>query len=61
MKAHVISNGVYCLHADIHTGELFEGIWPIPQGISLNIYLVQGEKTALIDLFRDWTDAPPPN
>jgi flavorubredoxin len=46
------------LHADIHTGELFEGIWPIPRGVSLNIYLVQGEKTALIDLFRDWTDAP---
>jgi flavorubredoxin len=58
MKAHAIAGDVYCLHADIQTKELFEGIWPIPYGVSLNIYLVKGAKTALIDLFRDWTDAP---
>jgi len=33
--------------------ELFEGIWPIPNGVSLNSYIVKGKKTALIDLFRD--------
>jgi flavorubredoxin len=58
MNAHEISGGIYCLHADIKTTELFEGIWPIPQGVSLNAYLVRGEKTALIDLVRDWTGAP---
>ncbi|MDR2052802.1 MAG: FprA family A-type flavoprotein [Treponema sp.] len=58
MNAHEISKGIYCLHADIHTTELFEGIWPIPQGVSLNAYLVRGEKTALVDLVRDWTGAP---
>ena len=58
MKAQLIAEGVYCLHADIYTDELFEGIWPIPQGVSLNAYIVKGEKTALIDLVRDWTGAP---
>jgi flavorubredoxin len=58
MKAHPISDRVFCLHADIQTPDLFEGIWPIPQGVSLNTYLARGEKIALIDLVRDWTDAP---
>jgi flavorubredoxin len=58
MNAHKIADGIFCLHADIQTTDLFEGIWPIPQGVSLNAYLVRGEKTALIDLFRDWTEAP---
>jgi flavorubredoxin len=58
MKAQLIAEGVYCLHADIYTDELFEGIWPIPKGVSLNAYIVKGEKTALIDLVRDWTGAP---
>ncbi|GAB6392877.1 MAG: FprA family A-type flavoprotein [Treponematales bacterium] len=57
MKAHSINNYIYCLHADIHTQELFEGIWPIPRGVSLNSYIVKGEKTALIDLLRDWEGA----
>lgn len=54
----MISGGIYCLHADIYTDDLFEGIWPIPKGVSLNSYIVKGEKTALIDLVRDWTGAP---
>jgi flavorubredoxin len=58
MKAQLISEGVYCLHADVYTDELFEGIWPIPKGVSLNAYIVRGEKTALIDLVREWAGAP---
>ncbi|MDR1058819.1 MAG: FprA family A-type flavoprotein [Treponema sp.] len=57
MKNHPVSDSVYCLHADVRNNELFEGIWPIPDGVSLNSYLVRGEKTALIDLFRDWSGA----
>jgi flavorubredoxin len=49
---------VFCLHADVRTDELFEGIWPIPNGVSLNSYIVKGEKIALIDLVRDWINAP---
>ncbi|MDR0376991.1 MAG: FprA family A-type flavoprotein [Spirochaetaceae bacterium] len=58
MKAHIIAEGVYGLHADIQTTDLFEGIWPIPNGVSLNSYIVRGEKVALIDLVRDWAGAP---
>ncbi|MBL8968034.1 MAG: FprA family A-type flavoprotein [Spirochaetaceae bacterium] len=58
MKAHAITDRIYALHADIDTADLFEGIWPIPHGVSLNSYLVKGEKVALIDLVRDWAGAP---
>ncbi|MCL1929386.1 MAG: FprA family A-type flavoprotein [Treponema sp.] len=57
MNAHKISEQVYCLYADIKSNDLFEGIWPIPNGVSLNTYLVKGKKIALIDLFRPWNDA----
>lgn len=58
MKAHRISDRIYALHADVRTEDLFEGIWPIPDGVSLNSYLVKGDKIALIDLVRDWGGAP---
>jgi anaerobic nitric oxide reductase flavorubredoxin len=58
MKTHKINDKIYALHADVKTEELFEGIWPIPDGVSLNSYLVKGDKIALIDLVRDWGGAP---
>lgn len=58
MKAYSIADSVYALHADIDSEDLFEGIWPIPHGVSLNSYVVKGDKTALIDLVRDWCSAP---
>ncbi len=58
MKSYAIADSVYCLHADIETKDRFEGIWPLPYGVSLNSYLVRGEKIALIDLVGDWTNAP---
>jgi len=58
MKAYPITDRIYALHADIETSDLFEGIWPIPEGVTLNSYLVKGEKVALIDLVRDWVGAP---
>jgi len=58
MKPHKISDRIYALHADVRTDELFEGIWPIPEGVSLNSYLVKGDEIALIDLVRDWVGAP---
>jgi len=54
MNAHTISGSVYAIHADIRTTTLFEGIWPIPDGVTLNSYIVKGDKTALIDLAKDW-------
>lgn len=57
MKAAKINDKIWALHADIETEDLFEGIWPIPDGVTLNSYLVKGEKVALIDLVRDWCGA----
>jgi len=57
MKAQSITDYISCIHADIKNNELFEGIWPIPEGVSLNSYLVKSKKTALIDLFRDWDNS----
>jgi len=57
MKALAITDYIHCIHTDIQTTDLFEGIWPIPDGVSLNSYVVKGNKTALIDLVRDWAGA----
>jgi len=58
MKVHPINDHIFALHADIRSDDLFEGIWPIPYGVSLNCYLVKADKIALIDLVRDWVGAP---
>jgi flavorubredoxin len=57
MNAVKINDRIWALHADVETDDLFEGIWPIPHGVTLNSYLVKGTKTALIDLVRDWCGA----
>lgn len=57
-KAVKITDGIFRLGANIENGDLFEGMWPIPDGVSLNSYIVRGEKTALIDLVGDWANAP---
>jgi flavorubredoxin len=58
MNAIEMSKGIYRVGADIKNGDLFEGMWPIPDGVSLNAYVVKGDKTALIDFVRDWDNAP---
>lgn len=34
------------------TTHLFESLWPIPNGVSYNTYLIKDEKTALLDTMR---------
>ncbi len=58
MNAVELSEGIYRVGSNIENGDRFEGLWPIPDGVSLNCYAVIGEKKALIDLVRDWDDAP---
>lgn len=58
MKSNKIADGVYQLGSNINNGDLFEGMWPIPDGVSLNSYVVKGEKIAIIDLVDDWNGAP---
>lgn len=53
-----IKDNVYLIPAKIGNKDLFEGIWPIPNGVMLNSYIVKGsEKTVLIDLVKDWDGA----
>ena len=37
---------------------LFEGLWEIPNGVSLNSYIIKGEKTAIIDGVCGWDCVP---
>lgn len=58
MKPDLLAPGVHRVYARIGDRDLFEGIWPIPNGVLLNSYVVQGTgKTAFIDLVKDWEGA----
>ncbi|MCP4762451.1 MAG: FprA family A-type flavoprotein [archaeon] len=43
---------MYWVGVNDYTNDLFEGIWPIPDGVTLNTYVVKGDKTAIIDLVK---------
>lgn len=59
MKAVTVVEGIYRVAAQIkEKGLLFEGTWPISNGIMLDSYIVKGSnKIALIDLVKDWDGA----
>ncbi len=59
-SAITLKEGVYRFIANLEEEDidLFEGIWPIPHGISLNSYFIQGDKGALVDLVCDWEGTP---
>ncbi|MDD4108244.1 MAG: FprA family A-type flavoprotein [Prolixibacteraceae bacterium] len=49
MQSVNISENIYFLGYNDRRTHLFENIWPIPNGISYNAYLIRDEKIALID------------
>jgi len=50
MTSKIISEGIYWVGVDDHREILFEGLWPIPNGVSYNSYIVKGNgEVALID------------
>ena len=57
MQAIKMADNVYWVGANVHTEDLFEGIWPIPYGVALNSYIVKGDKIAIIELVREWAGA----
>ncbi len=57
MKTTEVTDGVWRLSANIHD-ILFEAMWPIPHGFSMNSYIVKGEKVAIIDGVCDWDGVP---
>lgn len=59
MKIQPVMDEIYRLSVNIEDKDyLFEGIWPIPQGISINGYLIKGNKNVIIDLTQDIMDFP---
>jgi len=57
MNATEVTDGVYRLSANVRD-ILFEGVWPIPHGVSINSYIVQGEKVAIVDGVCGWDGVP---
>jgi flavorubredoxin len=48
-----IRPGIYWVGVNDRTTDLFEGLWPITQeGVSYNAYLIDDEKTAVVDLSK---------
>lgn len=58
MQASEVVDGIYRLSANIGSEVLFEGIWPLPHGASMNSFLVKGEAVAIIDGVCDWDGVP---
>lgn len=57
MKPVEVSNGIYMLTLNVKD-ILFEEMWDIPEGVTINSFLVKGEKTALIDGVCGWDGIP---
>lgn len=49
-----IKPGVYWTGINDRTTDLFEGMWPLPNGISYNSYLIEDEKLALVDSVKSY-------
>ncbi|MDZ7672192.1 MAG: FprA family A-type flavoprotein [Halanaerobiales bacterium] len=53
-----LEDGVYWVGVNDRETDLFENIWPIPNGISYNSYLIVDEKVVLIDTVKiDYQDS----
>ena len=49
MKQIVISNKIFYLGTNDRKKALFENNWPLPNGVAYNSYLINDNKTALVD------------
>ena len=45
----LITDNIYYVGVNDRNKALFEGLWPLPNGVSYNAYLIDDEKTCLID------------
>ncbi len=57
MRKKKIADGIHMLTMNVED-ILFEGIWEIANGVTLNSYIVHGEKTAIIDGVIGWDGIP---
>lgn len=58
MKVTEVTDGIFRLSANAYD-ILFESMWPIPEGVSMNSFVVKGEKsTAVVDGLCGWDGVP---
>jgi flavorubredoxin len=56
-KAVPVTQDTWWVGVNDHETDLFESLWPLPQGVAYNAYVVLGEKTAAIDTVKGpWFD-----
>ena len=49
LKPQKVTGKIYWLGANDRKKHLFENMWPLPNGVAYNCYLIKDEKTALVD------------
>jgi anaerobic nitric oxide reductase flavorubredoxin len=52
-----IADGTYQLSVNVEN-ILFEGLWEMPNGVTLNSYIIKGDKTAIVDGVCGWDGVP---
>lgn len=57
MNVVKVAKNTYQLPANVG-GFLFEGLWEMPNGVSINSYIIKGDRAAIIDGFGGWDGAP---
>ncbi|NLY85687.1 MAG: FprA family A-type flavoprotein [Tissierellia bacterium] len=57
MNVTKVTDNIYQLSVNVEN-ILFEGLWEMPNGVSLNSYIIKGEKTAIIDGVCGWDGVP---
>ena len=51
-KAIRITDGVHWVGVNDRETDVFEALWPLPQGVAYNAYVIEGEKTVVIDTVK---------
>jgi anaerobic nitric oxide reductase flavorubredoxin len=58
MEHSQVTDRIFRITASAGSDLLFEGMWPLPYGVTMNSFVVRGEKTALIDGVCGWDGVP---
>jgi len=57
MTKKKIKDGLYMLSMNVDD-MLFESMWELPHGVSMNSYIIKGQKTAIVDGVIGWDGVP---
>lgn len=57
MNVTKVIDDTYLLSVNVEN-ILFEGLWEMPNGVSVNSYIIKGEKTAIVDGVCGWDGVP---